>query len=77
MFDGQDEGLLSPSSPQDMPLNPTDQSASVEMWIRPSRLDGGRQVLLSFGGKTDRRFVHAGERYPAPAGAELGRAQRD
>lgn len=51
-FDGQDEGLLSPSDPQDMPLDPTDQSASVEMWIRPSRLDGGRQVLLSFGGKT-------------------------
>src|SRR5512134_3721128 len=34
LFDGQDEGLLSPSSPQDMPLDPTDQSASVEMWIR-------------------------------------------
>ena len=51
-FDGQDEGLLSPSSPQTMPLDPTDQSASIEMWIRPSRLDGGRQVLLSFGGKT-------------------------
>ena len=51
-FDGQDEGLLSPSDPQDIPLDPTDQSASVEMWIRPSRLDGGRQVLLSFGGKT-------------------------
>ena len=51
-LDGQDEGLLSPSNPQSMPLDPTDQSASIEMWIRPSRLDGGRQVLLSFGGKT-------------------------
>jgi arylsulfatase A len=51
-FDGQDEGLLTPSDPQAMPLDPTDQSASVEMWIRRSQLNGGRQVLLSFGGKT-------------------------
>ncbi len=33
--------------------NPTGDNISIEMWIKPDNLSGGKQVLWSFGGATD------------------------
>ena len=40
---------LVPGSPQAIPLDPTNGSASIELWVRPVNLGGGPQVLASFG----------------------------
>ena len=53
LFSKSDAADLNPASPELMPGNPTDFSASLEMWIKPKGLFGGKQVLFSFGGATD------------------------
>ncbi len=40
---------LTPVNPQSIPLDPTNGAASIEMWVRPSSLTGGPQLLTSFG----------------------------
>jgi outer membrane protein assembly factor BamB len=40
---------LNPADPQLMPLDPTNGSASIELWFRPDTRSGGPQLLASFG----------------------------
>ncbi len=40
---------LTPPNPQALPLDPTNGAASIELWLQPSSLTGGPQVLTSFG----------------------------
>jgi len=52
-FDATDSATLAPPNPEILPLNPTDFSASLEMWFKPVSLAGGKQLLLSIGGASD------------------------